>query len=841
MSRAAKLDPGRHRRPHAVDARRRRSGRRSTPTLTALAERGTLGRATTTFPSLTPVCLSSIATGAHPDVHEIPHLVWWHRGERRLVEYGSSFGAARAAGLGRTLRDTLVGMNAEHLGRARGDALRGARRRRAAHRRGQLHRVPRPHAAPRDRAVPRHRARPGALLLLQPVPERAHGRAALVPQPRGRHRSTRTPRPSGAGSSPATASTSSSSTSPTTTTPRTRPGPTRRTTVLARCDEAVGGLVARGRRARRVPRAVRRRRDVRPRPDARARGRAARRPVPARRTATLVAASNRAGHVYRLAAAGSTPRELAERLDGEPAVEVALFREGDAAVARREGEELRFAPTRRRLRARGRRVDPRPARRASRAPVPRSGTRTPASVLVSAARGLGVRRPRRRPSPRRRLARLARRGRLAGAGADGRPRDGRPRSIVDVAPLVLAPLRRGGAAVRRCAGRHDRAVGRPAAALRSDGRRQLRRRGIADERVLAAMGACRARLFVPPALVTARLRRRGAPDRRRPDDLAAVHRRRDVRAPRARRRRARARRRHGLGLRGRRARRARGERRLDRAAARRSRSARARRSPTRGHGVRRGAGSATARSALPTGRRSTRSRCGRGDRAVPPALYEQLADGRPARAAARRLASASGSCCVVRTPAGPVETASLACSLRPAGRGLARRLSRRGHADRSATARRRAMDERRRRDRPPAISRARVVDAALRRRSNWEQLAKFCVVGATGYVVNLAVYTLLLQRCRPALHPGRGRLVPRRRDEQLPLEPPLDVPRPAGHVVYQGLRFLVVSTLALGANLVVLHLLVQAASARSSPRRSRSSSSRRSTSSATSSGRSARR
>ena len=50
-------------------------GDASTPTLTALVERGTLDRATTTFPSVTPVCLSSIATGAHPDVHEIPHLV----------------------------------------------------------------------------------------------------------------------------------------------------------------------------------------------------------------------------------------------------------------------------------------------------------------------------------------------------------------------------------------------------------------------------------------------------------------------------------------------------------------------------------------------------------------------------------------------------------------------------------------------------------------------------------------------------------------------------------------------------------------------------------------------
>ena len=59
-----------------------------------------VSRARLVVPSLTPVCLSAIATGAHADVHEIPHLVWYHRGERRLVEYGSSFGAVRAAGSG---------------------------------------------------------------------------------------------------------------------------------------------------------------------------------------------------------------------------------------------------------------------------------------------------------------------------------------------------------------------------------------------------------------------------------------------------------------------------------------------------------------------------------------------------------------------------------------------------------------------------------------------------------------------------------------------------------------------------------------------------------------------
>jgi hypothetical protein len=88
-----------------------------TPALRFLAEHGEYRRAVSTFPSLTPVCLSSIATGSHPDRHHIPHLVWWHRGEHRLVEYGSSFAAIRAAGFTRSLRDTIVDLNAKHLSR----------------------------------------------------------------------------------------------------------------------------------------------------------------------------------------------------------------------------------------------------------------------------------------------------------------------------------------------------------------------------------------------------------------------------------------------------------------------------------------------------------------------------------------------------------------------------------------------------------------------------------------------------------------------------------------------------------------------------------------------------
>jgi len=91
--------------------------RRTAPTLAALHEAGTYQRAVSTFPSLTPVCLATLATGAHPDVHHIPHLVWFHRGEGRLVEYGSSFGAVRAAGTRRAIKDAVVEMNAVHLSR----------------------------------------------------------------------------------------------------------------------------------------------------------------------------------------------------------------------------------------------------------------------------------------------------------------------------------------------------------------------------------------------------------------------------------------------------------------------------------------------------------------------------------------------------------------------------------------------------------------------------------------------------------------------------------------------------------------------------------------------------
>ncbi|HWH05931.1 MAG TPA: GtrA family protein [Gaiellaceae bacterium] len=98
---------------------------------------------------------------------------------------------------------------------------------------------------------------------------------------------------------------------------------------------------------------------------------------------------------------------------------------------------------------------------------------------------------------------------------------------------------------------------------------------------------------------------------------------------------------------------------------------------------------------------------------------------------------------------------------------------------------------------------------ALARRANWYQLARFCTVGASGFVVNLLVYTLLVRGA------GVHYLLAATCSFLVAVTNNYTWNRlwtfrgQRGHVGYQGLRFLVVSTLALAANLTVLHLLVQ--------------------------------
>src|ERR671910_2714936 len=89
--------------------------RRTAPTLAELHAAGSYARAASTFPSLTPVCMATLATGAHPDVHEIPHLVWYHRGEGRLVEDGSSVSAIRAGRARPPLRGHIFDITQRHV------------------------------------------------------------------------------------------------------------------------------------------------------------------------------------------------------------------------------------------------------------------------------------------------------------------------------------------------------------------------------------------------------------------------------------------------------------------------------------------------------------------------------------------------------------------------------------------------------------------------------------------------------------------------------------------------------------------------------------------------------
>ena len=88
------------------------------PTLKLLLERGQhVDDCVAAFPSVTPVCAASIATGTGPHEHEIPAMNWYHRGESRYVEYGTSFRASQAFGLKQSLTDTIYNMNLDHLAR----------------------------------------------------------------------------------------------------------------------------------------------------------------------------------------------------------------------------------------------------------------------------------------------------------------------------------------------------------------------------------------------------------------------------------------------------------------------------------------------------------------------------------------------------------------------------------------------------------------------------------------------------------------------------------------------------------------------------------------------------
>jgi len=99
---------------------------------------------------------------------------------------------------------------------------------------------------------------------------------------------------------------------------------------------------------------------------------------------------------------------------------------------------------------------------------------------------------------------------------------------------------------------------------------------------------------------------------------------------------------------------------------------------------------------------------------------------------------------------------------------------------------------------------------ALRSPHNWIQLAKFGVVGTTGYIVNLAVYALLLNAAN--LHyvaAATGSfLVAASWNYMWNRNWTFRAQR--GHFGIQGMRFFIVSATVYGANIAVLAALVSA-------------------------------
>ena len=279
-------------------------------------------------------------------MHRIPHLVWWHREERRIVEYGSSFAALRAAGMAQSITDTIFNMNQQHLAKDAVtvyEALEDAGLVTAAVNitcyRGRTRHQPTLPWVTKPAFGPK-RFFFYSLFESDPtgapfaVRNRAAGSIDTYAAAVGRWLVTRdgfdffayylsdfdfashAHGPLGA-----------------------------EDVALARTDAAIQALLDAAGGAGRVPRALRGDPPLRPRADAGRAGGAARGArSPRYADHIVVTASNRAGQVYLLPDARVDADDLARALDGDVAVETTLRLEGDEAVARREGEELRFRP-----------------------------------------------------------------------------------------------------------------------------------------------------------------------------------------------------------------------------------------------------------------------------------------------------------------------------------------------------------------------------------------------------------------------------------------------------------------------------------------------------------------
>jgi dolichol-phosphate mannosyltransferase len=103
-----------------------------------------------------------------------------------------------------------------------------------------------------------------------------------------------------------------------------------------------------------------------------------------------------------------------------------------------------------------------------------------------------------------------------------------------------------------------------------------------------------------------------------------------------------------------------------------------------------------------------------------------------------------------------------------------------------------------------ALARSRAGQA-LRRPHNWVQLAKFCVVGASGYAINLGVYTLLLGL---GAHTAAAISFVISAANNYWWNRHWTFANEKGHFALQGARFFVVSATALAVNQVWLFVFL---------------------------------
>jgi putative flippase GtrA len=97
---------------------------------------------------------------------------------------------------------------------------------------------------------------------------------------------------------------------------------------------------------------------------------------------------------------------------------------------------------------------------------------------------------------------------------------------------------------------------------------------------------------------------------------------------------------------------------------------------------------------------------------------------------------------------------------------------------------------------------------ALRRPENWVELIKFCVVGASGYAINLAVYVGLLKGAGLHYLPSAACSFVAAVSNNYFWNRHWTFRDRRGHLYYQGLRFLLVSLGGLAMNLGLLRGLV---------------------------------